>query len=128
MTVNSKKKYASVETYLASQPEKTKQALLALRKCILQAVPNAIEMINYNIPAYALTAGGKRDRQIFIAGHKNHVGLYPHPTVIEHFQDELKDFNKGKGSVQFPLDTALPLGLIKRMIEYRMKLISKNKA
>lgn len=116
--------FQSVDAYFDAQPEKTKQALLELKKCILNAAPNATELINYNIPAYALTEGGKRDQQIMIAGYKNHVGLYPHPTTMEHFWDQLEGYKKAKGSVQFPLDKPLPIELIESMIEYRKNLLS----
>ncbi len=115
--------FASVDDYFNVQPESTKHALLELRKCILKVVPNATELFNYNIPAYALIEGGKREEQIMIAGYKNAVGFYPHPTTMEKFGAELSDYKKGKGSVQFPLDRPLPKALIVQMIEYRMKLI-----
>ena len=116
-------KYKSIDEYLNDQPENVRTALTGLRDCILTAVPEAVEMVNYNIPAYALIKDGKRDQQIMIAGYKNHVGLYPHPSVMEKFEKELEGFKKGKGSVQFPLDKPLPRDLIIRMIKYRMELI-----
>ena len=120
-----KKAFQCVEEYLDAQPEKTKQVLIELKKSILKVVPNATELINYNIPAYSLIHGGKRDQQIMIAGFKNHVGLYPHPSTLEHFDKELQGYKKGKGSVQFPLNKPLPVNLIERMISYRMKLLLK---
>jgi uncharacterized protein YdhG (YjbR/CyaY superfamily) len=92
-----------VDDYIENQPEQTKKVLLELRSYILEADPNAIEMLNYNIPAFALVKGGKRQQQMMIAGYKKHVGLYPHPTVMEYFRNELKGYEKGKGSVQFAL-------------------------
>jgi uncharacterized protein YdhG (YjbR/CyaY superfamily) len=83
------KEFKTVEEYLNSHPEKTKKALIQMRDCIYEAEPNAIEMINYNIPAYALIEGGKRDQQIMIARYIKHVGLYQHPAVLEKFDNEL---------------------------------------
>jgi len=118
-------KYYNVDDYFNTQPENVKDALLMIRQCILKVAPKAIELINYNIPAFALVEGGLREQQIMIAGYKNHVGLYPHPTTMEKFEHELKDYKKGKGSVQFPLDKPLPNDLIIRMIEYRVSLINE---
>lgn len=120
-------KINSVEEYFNSQPEKVKNALLSIKQCILTVVPEAKELFNYNIPAYALIEGGKREQQIMIAGYKNHVGLYPHPTTIEKFEEELKDYKKGKGSVQFLLDKPIPNDLIIKMVEYRLSLINEDK-
>lgn len=117
--------FESVDEYFNAQPEKTKQALLELKECILRAEPKAAELFNYNIPAYALIKGGKREQQIMIAGYKNHVGFYPHPTTMEKFDSELIGFKKGKGSIQFPLDKPLPKDLIERMIKYRIEQLKK---
>ena len=117
--------YKSVAGYLNAQPEPTKKALLEIKECILNVEPNATELLNYNIPAYALVENGKREQQIMIAGYKKHVGLYPHPTTMNKFEPELKKYKRGKGSVQFPLDKPLPKELIIRMIEYRKGLLKK---
>lgn len=45
---------------------------------------------------------------------------------MEKFSDELKDYKKGKGSVQFPLDKPLPKELIIRMVRYRKELLEKE--
>jgi len=116
-------KFKTVDDYFNAQPEKAKKALLELKDCILKVAPNATELFNYNIPAYALTEDGKREQQIMIAGYKTHVGLYPHPTTMEKFDSELMEYKRGKGSVQFPLDKPLPKDLIVRMIKYRMELV-----
>lgn len=123
--MSGKKQYISVAEYFDDQPEQTKIVLIELRKCIIKVVPEAIEILNYNIPAYTLTDGGKRDQQIMIAGFKNHVGFYPHPSTIERFDNELLPYKKGKGSVQFPLDKPQPLDLIERMISYRKSILLK---
>lgn len=114
----------SVDQYFNAQPEETKQALLELKECILTAAPEASELLNYNIPAYALVPGGKREQQIMIAGYRTAVGFYPHPTAMEAFAPELAEYKKGKGSVQFPLDRPLPKELIIRMVRYRMSLLA----
>ena len=123
--MSSAEKFNSATDYFNAQPEKTRLALIELRRCILEIVPDAAELLNYNIPAYALIEGGKRDQQIMIAGYKKHVGLYPHPTTMEKFECELEGYKRGKGSVQFPLDEPLPTELIKRMIRYRLDLVRR---
>lgn len=121
--MNESNRFETVEEYITSQPEQVKNALIELKKYVLEAAPDAIELINYNIPAYSLVEGGKRDQQIMIAGFKHHVGLYPHPATIERFHKELSEYKKGKGSVQFPIDKPLPKELIIKMIKYRFELL-----
>jgi len=115
--------YKSVEQYLNDQQEDAKNALLELKKAILAAVPDAVELINYNIPAYALVPNGKRDRQVMIAGFKHHVGFYPTPAVLEKFADRLSGYKSAKGSVQFPLDRPVPSELVSEMVRYRKAML-----
>jgi uncharacterized protein YdhG (YjbR/CyaY superfamily) len=119
-------KYKTIDEYISYQPKEHAALLQDLREAILEAVPDAVETFNYGVPAFALVEKGKRDQQIMIAGFKNHVGMYPHPTVIEKFEKELSVFQQGKGSIQFPLNKPIPKALVVKMVKYRKKLISKN--
>lgn len=114
-----KQTYQSVDEYIADQPKEVAAALEQVRTLILKALPDAEQLLNYNIPAFTLTAGGKREQQIMIAGYAKHIGFYPHPTTIEAFADELADYKYAKGSVQFPLNKAMPEDLIVRMVLWR---------
>ena len=96
-----------------------------MRSLIWQAAPQVTELINYQIPAFALVEGGKRDQQVMIAGHKKHVGFYPHPTAIEAFSEELASYKFGKGSVQFPLDRPIPKDLVLRMVKFRLAELTR---
>lgn len=118
--------YDTFDEYIENQTDEVRTVLLELAECILEVVPNAVKLINYNIAAIALTKGGKREQQIMIAGYKKHVGFYPHPTTIEKFWNELDGYKKAKGSVQFPLSKPLPKELIKKMVKYRKELIEKE--
>ncbi|SDK22733.1 iron chaperone [Alkalibacterium thalassium] len=116
---------SNVREYINSQPEKVRIRLLRIRDLVYQAVPEAIEVWNYNLPSYALVEGGKRDKQIMMAGYRSHIGFYPHPSVISHFSADLKGLKTGKGSVQFPLNQPLPEQLILDMITYRKHMIDE---
>lgn len=119
--------FETVESYIESFEGKTKDYLQQIRAIIHECVTDSKELINYNIAAFTLVEGGKREEQIMIAGYKKHVGFYPHPTTMEYFWDKLDVYKKAKGSVQFPLNTPLPKELIKEMIIYRMNLLKKDK-
>lgn len=110
---------AEVDAYIFSQPAEVQQALKTLRSYILQAAPEAAELINYDIPAFALVKDGKREHQIMMAGYKKHIGFYPHST-IEAFEEALSGYKYAKGSVQFPLSEPIPKNLVIAMVEYRL--------
>jgi uncharacterized protein YdhG (YjbR/CyaY superfamily) len=117
-------KYSKITDYIEAQPPETARALRELRASILDAAPDAVELFNYGIPAFALVPGGKRDQQIMIAGYAGHVGFYPHPSVIEFFASELAGYKCGKGSVQFPVSRPVPSDLVVRMVLKRLEMLA----
>lgn len=121
-----KKRYPTIKAYIEDQNGETKRALAEMRRCILEAAPDAAELFNYDIPAFALVENGKRDQQIMIAGYAKHVGFYPHPETIEHFADRLRAYTSGKGSVRFPNTQPLPKALIIEMVTWRKKQLENE--
>lgn len=111
---------ADVDRYIAAQRPETQRALQEMRSCIWQAAPGNTELMNYNIPAFALVRGGKRDQQIMIAGHSKHVGSYPGPDAIVAFRDTLAEYKFSKGSIQFPLNKPIPTSLVIEMVKFRL--------
>lgn len=107
----------NIDEYIAQAPPQARRALAELRELIKAAAPGATETISYSMPTFDLN--GKH--LVHFAGYERHVGLYPLPGPIEAFREELKPFKQGKGSVQFPLDQPLPIDLIRRMVEYRVR-------
>lgn len=114
--VVSRKQFKTIDQYIDSFPEDRRSLLNELRQTIREAAPEAEETINYGIPTFTLNGN-----LVHFAAFKNHIGFYPTPTGIEAFKEELSPYNRAKGSVQFPIDQPLPLSLIRRMVEYRVK-------
>jgi uncharacterized protein YdhG (YjbR/CyaY superfamily) len=96
--------------------------LNGLRQTIRDAAPEAEETINYQMPTFTLNGN-----LVHFAALKSHIGFYPTPTGIEAFKEELSAYQGAKGSVQFPIDQPLPLSLIRRIVEYRVKENSDRK-
>lgn len=124
--MNAKKKFKTVAEYIENQPEDTQKTLWALHAIIMKAVPDATELINYDIPAYALVNGGKRDKQIMIAGYKTFVGFYPGSGILEHFSKELAGYKVGKASVQFSNNQPLPGDLIVEIIRFKKSRLTDS--
>lgn len=108
----------TVDEYIAAFPVETQQRLGEIRTLVREAAPDAIEKISYAIPTFDLNG----HHLVHFAGYKKHIGFYPgSQTVPKIFAEELEPYKRGKGSVQFPLDRPLPLGLIRRMVEVRVE-------
>jgi hypothetical protein len=54
-------------------------------------------------------------------GFDHHVGFYPGAAGIAKFADALDDYERGKGSVQFPHDEPLPLDLVATIVKFRVE-------
>ena len=104
-----------VEAYIAQFPDEVQKILEKIRKIILSEVPEAEERISYAMPGYYLN----KKPLVYFAGYKNHIGFYATPTGHEKFEKELSKFKQGKGSVQFPLNQAIPYDLIKEIMKFR---------
>lgn len=109
-------KPGAVDEYIDSWPHEIRQLLLRMRDTIRNAAPAAAEKISYGIPTFTLYGN-----LVHFAAFKNHIGFYPGPSAIVAFKKELSTFAGAKGSVQFPYQKPLPLGLVSKIVKFRVK-------
>jgi uncharacterized protein YdhG (YjbR/CyaY superfamily) len=105
----------SIDEYIAEFPPETQRVLQQVRAIIRSAAPDATETISYAIPTFDLNGR----HLVHFAGFARHIGFYPTPSGIDEFEADLSRFERGKGSVQFPLDQPMPADLIRRIVEFR---------
>lgn len=110
------RQFKTMDEYINTFPEDVQRILNELRQTIKEAAPEAEETINYQIPTFSLNGN-----LVHFAAFENHIGFYPTPSGMEAFKKELSSYKGAKGSVQFPIDQPLPLPLIRRIVEYRVK-------
>src|SRR5688572_6106604 len=93
--------FKSVDEYIATFPEDIQRTLRTVRQTIREAVPDAEELISYQIPAYKLQGW-----VAYFSGYKNHYSLScpPPSTVFDAFKAELAPYKTSKSAIQFPLD------------------------
>jgi uncharacterized protein YdhG (YjbR/CyaY superfamily) len=115
--------FTSIDEYIASCPEATRDILEKIRATIKAAAPDAFEKISYQMPTFDL-----KGNLVHFGVHKNHVGFYPTPSGIEKFKRELSAYELSKGAVQFPLDKPIPFDLIRQMVAFRVKENLENTA
>lgn len=108
--------YKNIDAYISKQDVNVQPILEKLRSAIRSVVPDAEEVISYNMPAFKY-----HGILVYFAAYKHHIGFYSLPSGHAAFQKELSAYKQGKGSVQFPLDKPLPLVLIKKMVKFRAK-------
>jgi uncharacterized protein YdhG (YjbR/CyaY superfamily) len=106
----------NIDEYIAGFPHDVQEILKQIRTTIRKVAPDAEEAIKYQIPTFVLNGN-----LVHFAAFKNHVGFYPTPSGIEAFKEELARYEGAKGSVQFPIDKPMPLGLIEKLVKFRVK-------
>jgi uncharacterized protein YdhG (YjbR/CyaY superfamily) len=111
-----RKEYSLIDEYIRSFPEHIQKKLKELRKVIKSQVPEAQEKISYQIPTFFLNGN-----LVHFAGYETHIGFYPGANGIEAFKSKLAKYKTGKGSVQFSIGAPLPIGLIKKIVNFRVK-------
>ena len=110
------KQVKNIEEYIADFPEDVQERLQKVRETIRKAAPDTQEAIKYGIPTFV-----KNGNVIHFGGYQNHIGLYPGSKAIEEFADELSRYEVSKGTVRFPLNKPLPLGLITKITRFCVK-------
>jgi uncharacterized protein YdhG (YjbR/CyaY superfamily) len=107
------------DEYLAGVAEPARGALQKMRAAIRSAVPRqASETISYRIPAFR-----QEGVLVWFGAFSNHCSLFPTAAVIKMFKNELKGYSTSKGTVHFPTDKPLPIGLIKKLVKARVAQI-----
>ncbi|GGC86298.1 iron chaperone [Enterococcus wangshanyuanii] len=104
-----------IETYISECPPERQEKLQQLYNQIKELVPQATEKMAYGMPTFYLNGN-----LVHFANAKNHIGFYPAPSAITAFKEELSVYKTSKGAIQFPLDSPLPMDLIKEIVLFRV--------
>ena len=101
---------ATIEEYIAAQPEEAQDYLRQVNATIKTSIPDAKEKISWSMPTY-----WKGRNLIQFAAFKRHIGLYPGPEVVAEFSGRLTEYKASKGAIQFPYSKPLPVELIREI-------------
>jgi uncharacterized protein YdhG (YjbR/CyaY superfamily) len=107
-----------IDSYLAALAEAERTTLEDLRRSILAVIPDAEQCISYGMPAFKV--GGKTVAGF--AAFRNHLSYLPHSgSVLQKLGENLADYQSTKGSLQFAAGEPLPRGLVKKLVNTRMR-------
>ena len=108
--------FKNVGEYLATLSEHDRDAVQAICDAIKAAVPEAEEVISYQLPAY------KYHGWIFyVSAATNHYAISCPPpfAAFAAFKSELAPYEMSKSAVKFPKSAPVPLALIGDMSRYQ---------
>ena len=110
--------YKSIDEYIAAHDAAEQTVLQKMRETIHKAVPEAEEVISYQVPAF------KYKGWIFYFGAYTHhysISCPPPFTVFDAFKKELAPYEMSKSTIQFPKSKPFPYGLLAKMSKFRAK-------
>ena len=111
-------KYEDVDDYMTGLPDDRRAAMEQLRSTIRAAAPDAIEAISYNMPSF------RQDGRFLVSyeAFKRHYSLFPwNDEMVAELGEELKPYAVGKGTIRFPADEPIPVELVTRIIEIKIR-------
>ncbi len=107
----------TVDDYIAQAPKEVQDKLQELRAVIRTTAPGAEERISYGMPYYTY-----KGRLVYFQLWKKHIGFYIPTPVVEEHTSELQGYETTKATVRFPLDEQLPLALIEKLVQARVRM------
>jgi uncharacterized protein YdhG (YjbR/CyaY superfamily) len=107
-----------VDEYLRGIEEPKRSTLEALRRTILEIVPEAEQIISYKVPAFRvegrIVAG--------FAAFKDHLSYLPFSgSVLPQLTSELEGYTLTKSALHFAIDRPLPKTLVRKLIAARLE-------
>jgi uncharacterized protein YdhG (YjbR/CyaY superfamily) len=112
----------AIKNYITSFPEDTQKILKTLYSEIKKIIPDSGEKISYGIPTFTMHG----TYVVYFAGFKKHISVFPATEELPSSLKKLLDYKTGKGTFQFPLDKPLPMPLIKKFVEFRLKNVKEK--
>lgn len=114
---DAKRMKAEAKAYVAALSPSTRRVVKQLAAIIAAQAPEATPYFSYGIPGFR--SHGKA--LLWYAGWTHHVSLYPvTPAMKRAAGARLATFKVSKGTLQFPLDTALPVSFISKLVRARV--------
>ena len=106
-----------VDEYLAHIDEPQKTTLKALRKIILEIIPDSEQCISYGVPTFKVSGKGVAG----FAAYKNHCTYFPMSgNVLKQLGQDIARFKISRGALQFAVDKPLPKKLVRKLIRVRL--------
>ena len=117
-----KQKPKTITEYIKNAPKEAQGRLREMLESLRKAAPGAEESIKWGTP----TLSYKRILFTF-AAYKNHINLYPTPSVIAALEKDLQEYRSTKSAIQFPLDKPILTDLVIKVAKLRVRdLVEKD--
>jgi uncharacterized protein YdhG (YjbR/CyaY superfamily) len=119
---------SEVDEYIASCPKEAQDNLAKMRAAIQAVAPGATERTDYfQMPGYSYPGFDYDGMFVWFSFKKPFVRLHVRPPVIEQHSTELAHYLTTKAIVSFPMDTRIPVILVKKLVKASLKIMRDKK-
>lgn len=103
-----------IDKYIGLQSENTRGILSEIRQTIKKAVPEAEELISYQMPAFRYYG-----MLVWFAAFKHHYSIFIPRHILHLFEEELRPFelSKSKSAIKIPIEKPVPVNLLSKIIK-----------
>jgi uncharacterized protein YdhG (YjbR/CyaY superfamily) len=115
------KKPTTIDEYLADVAEPLRGSLEKIWQVIRSAVPDAVECINYGVPAFRLDGVSL----VGFGAAAKHGAFFPMDgSTTGILKADLRGYDTSKGAIRFPPEKPLPAALVRKIIKHRLSVLA----
>jgi uncharacterized protein YdhG (YjbR/CyaY superfamily) len=113
LTMHSAPIYKTIDEYILLQTGQHQDNLKMIRQTIKAAVPEALEVISYQMPSFKYFG-----MLCYFAVFKDHYSLFVSPAVRDAFSKDLVSYKTTKSAIHLPFNRPIPVKLIEEIIRF----------
>jgi uncharacterized protein YdhG (YjbR/CyaY superfamily) len=117
-----------VDEYIEKFPQDVQAQLTEIRGAVQAAAPDSTETVSYfEMPGYFYEGYDYNGMFAWFSFKKPYVRLHVRPPVLEDHQKDLGDYTRTKAIVSFPVDTAIPKSLVRKLVKASIEVMKQKK-
>lgn len=115
------KRPTTIDEYIEDAPRAGQPHLRRLYALLKRVAPEAEEAIKWGVPYFV------EPRFLFsFSAFKAHLNFAPSAETLAEFREELEQYKTTKNFLQVSYDEPLPEDLIRKIAEYRLRVVSER--
>lgn len=116
------KRPTTIEEYIRAAPREGQPHLRRIYAILKDVAPKAQDIIKWGTPFFV------EPRFLFgFSATKAHLNFAPTPDGLEKFRSEVSKYKTTRNYLQIPYDQPLPEDLIRKIAQYRARVVSERK-
>ena len=103
---------STVDDYIATLDGDAQRMAIEFRRVIRASAPGITETVRYKMPCFLIDG----DYFVYFGAWKNHIGLYPIPSLDADLESTVGPYRAAKDTVRFRYKDPVPWDVVERLI------------